>query len=45
MFQALVDNPGLEEGEEVELDNNPLSPYSINIYMPGLEARGVTVYH
>jgi len=45
MFQAFVDNPEPEEEDEVELDNNPLSWHSINIYMPELEARGVTICH
>jgi len=29
----------------VVLLGNPLSPDSINIYIPQLEARGVTVYY
>jgi len=39
----LVENPGLGEGDEVRLDNNPLSEQSINEYIPALEARGVEV--
>jgi len=39
----LVQNEGLGTGDEVALNENPLSPDSINIYIPQLEARGVTV--
>ena len=39
----LVDNPGLGEGDAIYLHYNPLSSDSINIYIPQLEARGVTV--
>jgi len=42
-ISPLVDNPGLGEGDDVILVNNPLSEESINIYIPELEARGVTV--
>jgi hypothetical protein len=38
-----VDNEGLSEGDEVQLQQNPLSSDSINIYIPQLEARGVIV--
>jgi len=44
-ISALIDNPGLGGGDEVELGDNLLSEDSINIYMPQLEARGVTVYY
>jgi len=40
-----VDNNGLSGGDKVYLEENPLSSDSINIYIPQLEARGVTVYH
>jgi len=39
----LVDNEGLSEGDQVYLSGNPLSSDSINIYIPELEARGVSV--
>jgi hypothetical protein len=39
----LVENEGLGERDEVYLADNPLSDDSINIYIPELEARGVTV--
>jgi hypothetical protein len=42
-ISPLVDNEGLSTGDEVYLSENPLSPDSINIYIPQLEARGVTV--
>jgi hypothetical protein len=44
-ISPLVDNTGLGEGDTVYLQNNPLSDDSINIYIPQLEARGVTVYY
>jgi len=42
-ISPLVDNPGLGGGDTVILVNNPLSEESINVYIPELEARGVTV--
>jgi Leucine-rich repeat (LRR) protein len=39
----LIDNEGLLEGDTVRLENNPLSSGSVNMYIPELEARGVTV--
>jgi Leucine-rich repeat (LRR) protein len=39
----LVQNEGLRG--LVDLSDNPLSPDSINIYIPQLQARGVTVYY
>lgn len=42
-ISPLVDNPGLGEGDEVDLQNNPLSSDSINTYTPQLQARGVDV--
>ena len=39
----LVYNPGLDEGDLLELGNNPLSEQSINGYIPVLRDRGVTV--
>ncbi|MDH4269340.1 MAG: leucine-rich repeat domain-containing protein [Dehalococcoidia bacterium] len=44
-ISPLVNNPGLAEWDDVVLLGNPLSPDSINIYIPQLEARGVTVYY
>ena len=44
-ISPLVDNEGLSEGDEVYLLDNPLSWDSINIYIPQLEARGVTVLY
>jgi Leucine-rich repeat (LRR) protein len=39
----LVDNEGISAGDEVYLSGNPLSSDSIEIYIPQLQARGVTV--
>jgi len=40
----LVANSGLTAGDSVYLDGNPLSYESINIHLPALLARNVTVY-
>ncbi len=40
-----MDNEGLSANDEVYLSGNPLSPDSVNIYIPELEARGVTVVY
>ena len=40
-ISPLVDNPGLGEGDDVDLQGNPLSSDSINIHIPQLQARGV----
>jgi hypothetical protein len=40
-----VENEGLSHGNEVHLEGNPLSLDSINIYIPQLEARGVTIVY
>jgi len=42
-ISPLVDNPGLSEGDTVDLRNNPLNDISINTYIPKLEKRGVDV--
>jgi len=44
-ISPLVDNEGLSEGDEVYLQENPLSQQSISEYIPQLEARGVHVYY
>jgi hypothetical protein len=44
-ISPLVQNVGLGTGDVVNLESNPLSSDSINIYIPQLEARGVTVYY
>jgi hypothetical protein len=40
----LVSNAGLATGDTVDLRSNPLSPSSVNVYIPALQARGVTVF-
>ena len=42
-LQPLVDNPGFGEGDILNVGGNPLSSESINVLIPALEARGVTV--
>ncbi len=44
-ISPLVDNTGLGEGDYLFLQSNPLTSDSINVYIPELEARGVTVYY
>jgi hypothetical protein len=44
-ISPLVENAELAEGDWVYLQENPLSSDSINIYIPELQARGVTVYY
>jgi titin len=39
----LVNNPGLSIGDDVDLGSNPLNTKSVNVYIPELEGRGVTV--
>jgi hypothetical protein len=43
-ISPLVFSPGLSEGDKVFLVANPLSEESIELYIPELEGRGVTVY-
>ena len=42
-ISALIANSGIDNVDYVDLRYNPLSDDSINIYIPQLEARGVTV--
>jgi len=42
-ISPLVSNSGLGEGDQVALEDNPLSTESINTHIPALQARGVTV--
>jgi uncharacterized repeat protein (TIGR02543 family) len=42
-ISPLLDNPGLGDGDDVILVNNPLSEESVNVHIPELETRGVTV--
>ena len=42
-ISALVENSGLSEGDNVSLQDNPLSATSIDVYIPQLEERGVFV--
>lgn len=41
----LVENAGLSQGDFLSLERNPLNSDSVNIYIPELQARGVTVYY
>jgi hypothetical protein len=42
-ISPLVNNPGLAQGDTVNLHSNPLSPDSISVYIPQLQARGAKV--
>ncbi len=44
-ISPLLGNPGLGEGDDVILVDNPLSEESVNSGIPELQARGVTVEH
>ena len=44
-ISPLVQNEGLGTGDYIDLWENPLSSDSVNIYIPQLEARGVTVVY
>ena len=44
-LQPLVDNPGLDNGDWLDVKDNPLSDDACNIQIPELEARGVRVDH
>jgi len=43
-IQALVDNPGLDSGDVVWLANVPLDNNSLEVLIPQLQERGVSVY-
>lgn len=43
-LQPLVDNPGLDAGDNVYVRNNPLGYVAINTDIPILQSRGVGVY-
>ncbi len=42
-LEALVANPGLGEGDEIDVTLNPLSDDSISTHIPTLQKRGVNV--
>ena len=42
-ISPLIENSGLDEGDQVWLEQNPLNDSSLNVYIPVLEQRGVTV--
>jgi hypothetical protein len=44
-ISPLVANTGLAEGDWIDLGRNPLGLDSLNIYIPELQARGVTVFY
>ena len=44
-IDALVQNPGLGEGDTVDVTGNPLSEKALSEDIPKLEARGVKVVH
>jgi len=43
-ISPLVENSGLSDGDSVYLKDNPLSSTSVNVYIPQLRERGVTVH-
>ncbi len=42
-ISPLVENTGLEDGDQVLLNGNLLNRISINIYIPTLHSRGITI--
>jgi len=42
-ISPLIQNPGINEGDVVAIAENPLNSQSIELYIPELEKRGVTV--
>ena len=42
-LSPLIANTGLRSGDTVDVDRNPLNNAAINIYIPTLRSRGVTV--
>jgi len=44
-LQPLVSNPGIDSGDWVDVDGNPLDATSCTVHIPALEARGVTADH
>ena len=44
-ISSLVDNSGIDDGDYIGLDNNPLNNTSCSVYIPQLESRGVNVNH
>ncbi len=44
-IEPLVLNPGMDAGDTVNLDDNPLSERSCTVYIPELEGRGVDMLH
>ncbi len=42
---ALVGNPGIGDGDTVDVRENPLSCEAANVQLPALESRGVTVLY
>ena len=41
----LVSNTGIDDGDIVDVQDNPLSELSINTHIPALQERGVMVFH
>jgi hypothetical protein len=44
-ISPLAANAGLGDGDLLYLQGNPLSAESINVHIPALQARGVTVVY
>ena len=42
-ISPLIQNPGINEGDVVAIAENPLNSQSIELYIPELEKRGVTI--
>ncbi|MBI4720585.1 MAG: leucine-rich repeat domain-containing protein [Chitinivibrionia bacterium] len=44
-LSPLVGNSGLSTGDEIYVQNNPLSSVSLSTHIPALQARGASVYY
>jgi len=44
-ISPLVSNSGINSGDTVSLEGNPLSTTSCTVYIPQLQSRGVSVVH
>ena len=42
-ISELIDNPGLDSADIIDLTSNPLSEEALDVQIPALEERGVVV--
>ena len=44
-ISPLVSNPGIGNGDDIDIRRNPLNTLSCTVYIPELESRGARVFH